>query len=404
VLALECPIQPYAWGSRTTIARLQGRATPSPGPEAELWVGAHHRAPARVAGAGTLLDVIAADAERELGPASVAAFGPVLPFLLKILAVDAPLSLQAHPSRAQAERGHAAEEQAGVPLDAPHRCYVDSWPKPELLVALTPFTALSGLRDATRTADVLDRLGVPALAPVAERLRAGGAAAVAETLAALLRGSTVALDAADVTAIVAELGAAAKAAAARLGADGTGDPIDADAAALEPVAAAFPDDRGVLAAVLLNVVRLEPGEAVYLPAGNLHAYLDGVGVEVMANSDNVLRGGLTGKHVDVDALLAVLDPTCGEVAVVRPDRVGAELVYPVPAPEFRLSRIDVGQADVTLDRRGAQLLLCVAGEVTARAGAEALRVRAGAAAYVSATEPAVTLRGGGAVFRATAGL
>ena len=397
---LDCPIQPYAWGSRTTLARMQGRHVPSDGPEAELWVGAHPKAPAVLSGAGALTDVIAADPEHQLGSTLVRRFGPTLPFLLKVLAVEAPLSLQAHPSRAQAEAGYDAERSAAGEDPADHR-YADRWPKPELLVALSPFTALCGFRPPEGAAAWVERLGVPALRPLAERV-AAGRAALPGLLADLLTGTARPIDGA-VPDVVAQLAVAA----AGLAEDG-----DGDAACLLEVAAAYPADAGVLAALLLNVVRLAPGEAVHLPPGNLHAYVRGTGIEVMANSDNVLRGGLTPKAVHVPELLRVLDFDAEPPRVLRPERVGAEWVYPVPVEEFRLSRLDVEGAPVTLDRRGPQLLLCVAGEVTCSPAAQpaegddaggTLRLTAGQAAYAAADDPEVTLRGSGTVFRATAG-
>src|SRR5271154_4155868 len=149
---LQPVIRPYDWGSRHGIAELQGRPVPAPGPEAELWLGAHPSAPSGVA-ATTLDAVIAADPERELGQDCVARFGPRLPFLLKVLSADRALSIQVHPSRAQAQAGFLAENERGLAPDAPARNYHDDWPKPELLYALTPFEVLAGLRspaDAAR--------------------------------------------------------------------------------------------------------------------------------------------------------------------------------------------------------------------------------------------------------------
>ncbi|MFL6138741.1 MAG: mannose-6-phosphate isomerase, class I [Frankiaceae bacterium] len=387
---LDCPIQSYDWGSRTAIARLQGRPQPASGPEAELWVGAHHRAPSLLGDERTLVDRIAADPVGELGPAVVDRFGPTLPFLLKVLGVDAPLSIQVHPDREQAEAGYAAEEASGVPLGAPERNYKDRWPKPELLVALTPFAALCGFRDPAGAARLIEALDVPQLAPVAHCLRAHGTAAVRQALGTLLRWPSTER---------AGLVEAIAAGAGRLAAGG-----DPAARWYARLADAHPGDAGVAAALLLNVVELAPGESVVMPTGNLHAYLQGTGVEIMANSDNVLRGGLTSKHVDVDDLLRVADVRACDVPVLRPVLAGDEVVYPAPFDEFRLSAVDVAGRPVALDRRGPQLLLAVAGSVTVRAGDSSLALTGGRAAYVGASEPAVVIEGEGAVFRATPGL
>src|SRR5277367_2528291 len=181
---LQPVIRPYDWGSRHGIAELQGRPVPAPGPEAELWMGAHPSAPSGVA--QTTLDaVIAADPDRELGPACVARFGPRLPFLLKVLSADQALSIQLHPSRAQAEAGFRAENQHGLPAGDPARNYVDDWPKPELLCALTPFEVLAGLRAPADAAAFLRALATDQLKPLAAQLETSSRA-VPAVLGAIL--------------------------------------------------------------------------------------------------------------------------------------------------------------------------------------------------------------------------
>ena len=182
---LDNTIRPYAWGSTTAIPALLGVA-PSGEPQAEMWMGAHPGAPSRT-GRGTLVEVIDADPERELGPAAVAKFGPRLPFLLKILAAGAPLSLQVHPNLAQAKEGYDDEERRGIPFDAPHRNYRDANHKPELICALTEFDGLCGFRDPLRAAELLDGLGVDSLKPYVDLLHARPEdAALREVLTAIL--------------------------------------------------------------------------------------------------------------------------------------------------------------------------------------------------------------------------
>ncbi|MGI5338289.1 mannose-6-phosphate isomerase, class I [Streptomyces sp. CA-181903] len=388
-------VRPYAWGSTTAIPGLLG--TPVTGePQAELWMGAHPGAPSRVDrgdGPRPLTDVIAADPERELGAPAVRAFGPRLPFLLKLLAAAAPLSLQVHPDRARAEAGHAAEEARGIPLDAPHRTYKDPHHKPELLCALTPFDGLCGFREPVRTADLFAALDVDALKPYVDLLHARPASdALREVLTAVLT--------ADRTAI-AETVAQATAAAERLaGGDG---PYRDDCAAYAFVARHYPGDPGVLAAMLLNHVRLQPGEALYLGAGVPHAYLDGFGVEIMAGSDNVLRCGLTPKHVDVPELLRVVRFEPAVPSVLRPEAgPDEEEVYDAPVDEFRLSR-RVRAADalpVRLDAPAPQILLCTAGTARLDGDDGELELARGESAFVPAGER-VELRGECTLFRAT---
>jgi mannose-6-phosphate isomerase len=363
---LDNPIQEYAWGSHTVLADFLGRPAPTEKPQAELWIGAHPAAPSRLRSGRTLGDLIDADPEATLGPASVAAFGPRLPFLLKVLAVAEPLSLQVHPDREQAERGFAAEDK---PPGDPARNYKDSWPKPEILCALTGFHALCGLRDPAESAALLRR--IPALAPVAALLAAGDLRAAVEALLTWPSPKDV----------VAEAGAVAPEPYASL-------------------AARNPGDMGVIVAMLLNEVRLRPGQALYVPPGRPHAYLSGTGVELMAGSDNVLRAGLTPKHVDVPELLSVASFEPSPPGVVEPEPHGGEEVYPTPAPEFRLSRLDAAQAPV-LPAAGPQLLLCAGGSVRLRRDGEEIALVRGEAVFAGHRGGPVELTGAGTVFRAS---
>jgi mannose-6-phosphate isomerase len=364
------------------IARLQGREAPSPGPEAELWIGAHPAAPSTIEETGVALtDVIAAAPAEVLSAPVVAQFGPRLPYLLKLLAADEPLSLQAHPDAAAAAAGYAAEEAAGVPRDAPHRRYVDPYHKPELLVAVSEFRALCGFRDPAESARTLAGLRVPGLAPVVARLRAGDIAGAVGWL--LQPGGT-------------------RIGAGPVGGEPVVDPAEVVAAAagrpgyrlVGELAAGHPGDPGVLIALLLHQVTLAPGEGVYLPPGNLHTYLGGTGVEVMAASDNVLRGGLTGKHVDVPELLRVVRFEPVPDPVLQPVPVAAGVVtWPVPVPDFALYRVrlDPGVPEVELALPGPRIVLGLTGEVRVDDGAAAVTLHPGEAAF-GAGRPAGALR------------
>lgn len=377
---LENTIRPYAWGSTTAIPELLG-VEPTGEPQAEMWMGAHPGAPSRTA-RGTLVDVIEADPKGELGSEAVAKFGPRLPFLLKILAAGAPLSLQVHPDLEQAKEGFADEERRGVPIDAPHRNYKDANHKPELICALTEFDGLCGFRDPVAAADLLDGLGVDALKPYVDLLHAHPEdAALREVLTAVLTA-----DPEEMSRTVA----ATMAACTRLG------------GAYEPYAGLahhYPGDPGVIAAMLLNHVRLQPGEALFLGAGIPHAYLSGLGVEIMANSDNVLRCGLTPKHVDVPELLRVVRFEAGDPGVLRPEASpDGEEVYETPIDEFRLSRyvLPAGGAAHDLTLPTPQILLSTAGSVQVGE----YELAPGESVFVPAGEKAEA-SGAGTVFRAT---
>jgi mannose-6-phosphate isomerase len=387
---LENAIQPYAWGSRTAIAGLLGRPVPSPGPQAELWMGAHPLAPSHLLRAGerlSLTEAIARAPEAELGPRSLKEHGPVLPFLLKVLASETPLSLQAHPDLALAKEGFAREQRAGIPLDAPHRNYKDPHPKPELLCALTPFDALCGFRPPAEALAVLDALGEPALSAVRDRLAIGGPEGLRQAFTYLV---TLPKEEG------ARLAAATVAAAARAGESPFGEAF----AWTGRLDALYPGDAGVVVALLLRLVHLSPGEALFLDAGNMHAYLHGVGVEVMAASDNVLRGGLTPKHLDAPELLRVLRFGGAPVPVVHP-MAGApgEQVYLTPSPQFELSRIALAGQTLEVEVAGPEILLCVEGQVAASSYKTSLPLGRGASVFVPASTAHYSLRGEGVVFR-----
>ncbi|MFE5895600.1 mannose-6-phosphate isomerase, class I [Streptomyces sp. NPDC056462] len=377
---LDNTVRPYAWGSTTAIPKLLG-AEPTGEPQAEMWMGAHPGAPSRTE-RGTLVEVIEADPERELGEAAVAKFGPRLPFLLKILAAGAPLSLQVHPNLEQAKEGYEDEERRRIPVDAGHRNYKDANHKPELICALTEFDGLCGFRDPVAAADALDGLGVDSLKPYVDLLHAHPEdAALREVLTAILSA-----DPDEMARTVAD----AAAACARLG---------GDYAPYADLAHHYPGDPGVIAAMLLNYVRLQPGEALFLGAGIPHAYLSGLGVEIMANSDNVLRCGLTPKHVDVPELLRVVRFEAGDPGVLRPEASpDGEEVYETPIDEFRLSRYVLPEGTTAHDvtRATPQILLCTAGSV--RIGEHDLTP--GRSVFVPAGEEA-EVSGAGTVFRAT---
>lgn len=362
---LRNPIRRYAWGSRSVLAGLQGRPVPSPAPEAELWIGAHPANPSVREPDGTpLTEVIAKAPVEALGQAVVDRFGPRLPYLLKVLAAAAPLSLQAHPDAGQAAAGFAAEEAAGVPRDAPRRRYVDPYHKPELLVAVSQFRALCGFREPAAAAELFAGLGVPALAPVVAALRAGELAAAVRWLLAHP----------EPAALVAAVVAAGPPPLAR------------------ELAAAYPDDVGVLLALLLNELTLAPGEAIFMPAGNLHMYLRGTGVELMAASDNVLRGGLTPKYVDVPELLRVLrfEPLLDPVRRPVPVAPGVA-TWPVPVPDFALHRVrlsgPVARAELALP--GPRLVVCLAGQVGVDDGVATITLGSGEAAFGRPGRPLV---------------
>jgi mannose-6-phosphate isomerase len=397
VVPLENRIQEYDWGSRTALAELLGLPVPSARPQAELWIGAHPVAPSRVRrgeDAQLLSDWLAADPRARLGGRALAHFGAELPFLLKVIAAAKPLSIQAHPDGETARRGFEREQAAGLALDARRRNYRDARHKPELVCALTRFVGLCGFRAPAEIRERIAALAVPQLALIAARLAGDDErSALRRAFESLLR-----MPASARTPIVA----AAALAAAR---ERDTDPAYAWIARLAEL---HPRDAGVLAPLFLNLVVLEPGEALYLGAGVLHAYLEGTAVELMANSDNVLRGGLTAKHVDVDELLAIL-----RFEAAAPARIPGQVVapgvtaYPTPTPEFALARLEV-ERRLALPRGenpGIELLLCVEGALELHTGdGDVLALPRGASCAIAAEAGVVALCGRGIAYRASVGV
>lgn len=312
-------IRNYAWGSQTMLSSLRGEQS-SELPEAEIWYGAHPVAPSEFDDGSTLLAAIEADAAALVGEGNVDRFGARLPFLLKLLAADRPLSIQGHPTMEQAREGFAREEAAGVAIDSRNRSFRDDNHKPELIAAITPFEALVGFREPLRTLDLLGDLDAPQ--SLISRVSDQGPKAAMQWL---LESKPADKD--DVTTCLAAIVAGAKGYA--------GDAWAAEAELVAWLDSLYPNDPGIGVAALLNRIVLAPGEALFLDAGNLHAYVSGLGVEIMANCDNVVRGGLTPKHVDVPSLLTIVRPDPLDVRPVDVD----DNRYLSPAPEFALTRV-----------------------------------------------------------------
>ncbi len=401
-------IRTYAWGSRTAIAEFTGRPVPAPHPEAELWLGAHPQDPARLQteqGDVSLLETLAADPDGQLGPAARCRFGDALPFLVKVLAADEPLSLQAHPSREQAVEGYLREEKLGIPVTSPVRNYRDTSHKPELLVALQPFEALAGFRPAASSVELLRALAVAELDPYIDLLNdqsdADGLRALFTTWITAPQPHIDMLVPAVLDGAIRYITSGAT-------------QFAAEARTVLELGESYPGDAGVLASLLLNRITLGPGEAIFLSAGNLHTYLSGVALEVMANSDNVLRGGLTPKHVDVPELLRVLDFTPTTEAQLRPPthRDGIGLVFDTPADEFAASVLTLDgehlghEVDAPSRHDGPQILLCIEGATSVHGKSKTLNLNRGMAAWVGADDGPIRLlaREPARLFRATVGL
>jgi mannose-6-phosphate isomerase len=387
-------IQEYAWGSRTAIPELLGQTVPADKPQAELWMGAHPKAPSQVLADGawrSLPKVIQESPEETLGQEVAARFSNKLPFLFKVLAAAKPLSIQAHPNKEQAEQGFARENEIGIPFDAPQRNYRDDNHKPEIICALTPFWALNGFRKIEVTLRLLEEARIPSLAEIVSFLRnhpnRDGLKKFFNHL--------MTTDSGKQRKIVEQ---AVNSAEKRT----HEEPVWTWMIKLNEE---YPGDMGVLSPLFLNLVRLEPLQAMYLPAGELHAYLEGVGIELMANSDNVLRGGLTPKHIDVQELLAVLNFTDGDLNILGPGNfTPGEAIYSTEAAEFVLSVMRINKASPfsSLRGRSVEMMICTDGEVsvTDLNDGDNTRLTRGISIIVPAAVEQYSIEGDGILYKA----
>jgi mannose-6-phosphate isomerase len=376
IIKLHNQARDYAWGSKTLIPDYFGVAETGR-PMAEVWFGTHLGSPTMVEGSDTksLADLL----------------GKNLSFLLKILAAETPLSIQAHPSVAQAREGFERENALGIPLSASNRNYKDANHKPEMIVALTDFEALCGFRPKTQVHNLLlDMVEAPE---------------VSESFVAISRGWLDEFEQGGLRSLTAAI--------LGFGADGRDlMGFNSELSGLADFSARFelaarlnelyPGDPGVVIALLMNHVVLAPGEALYLPAGNIHAYLAGLGVEIMANSDNVLRGGLTPKHIDVAELARVLNFEAEPVPLVKPKELARGLIsYETAADDFELYRATLSSANLLAEINLAKpsVLLCTAGVVSVTNSlGERLELARGEAAYMSEDARHFSLAGSGELF------
>jgi len=395
IVRLDNPVQPYAWGSPTAIPELLGKPNPDGEPQAELWMGTHPKGASRALCEGQavpLSECIEQDPVGVLGKHVAEQYDGRLPFLFKVLAAAKPLSIQAHPDKAQAEQGFARENADGLALDAFERNYRDDNHKPETICALVPFWAVRGFR------------AIPDLLGLAEAL---GLTALEKELAAL-HGAPDRTGLKTFFATVMQMDKARQAAAVQQAVAAAEKLWDKDPAFdwVVKLNAEYPGDIGVLAPVLLNLICLQPGQAMFLPAGELHAYLDGVGIELMANSDNVLRGGLTPKHMDVPELLRTLTFSTGPIELLMPEESGpAERRYPALAEEFQLSVLQPTQhtSYAAREPHDVEILICTEGhaQIKAQTSDAALEIAKGSSLLVPAAAGAYRIEGNATLYRAS---
>ncbi|MCL6270164.1 mannose-6-phosphate isomerase, class I [Sansalvadorimonas sp. 2012CJ34-2] len=388
IFKLENPIQHYEWGNIDAVTKLFGINNPDHKPLAEIWMGAHPKAPSSVNNCSeTLCDLLARKPEL-LGNSSIEQFGPALPFLFKVLFVAKPLSIQAHPNKQQALEGFARENTEGIPVNAPNRNYRDNNHKPELVYALTAFKAMNGFRSQEEIIRLFRMADLQELEQALLKLEESA------NLKQFYQSLMTLPEQIKQNLMSRALSYAAE----------SKDPAWQE---VQKLSVFHPGDIGVLSPLLLNIITLAPGEAMFLKEGTLHAYLEGTAMEIMACSDNVLRGGLTPKHVDIDELLKAIKFTTSSYNALKtsplPEENG-ETRFPVPANDFAFSVIDSTEASERFQVSSAEILFCLDGYFTISHSNETLQLSQGQSCFIGADAGSYKLEGTGRVARASSTL
>ena len=379
-------VQNYAWGSHSALTDLYGIANPQNLPMAELWMGAHPKSSSKVQDASgnerSLREIIDADKASLLGESVAARFGE-LPFLFKVLCAVQPLSIQVHPNKKASEEGFARENAAGIPLDAAERNYKDPNHKPELVFALTPFLAMNAFREFSEIVSLLQPVA-GAHTAIAHFLQQPDEDRLKQLFASLL-----ALEGEEKSRALAILKSTID--------TQEGEPWQT----IRLISEFYPDDSGLFSPLLLNVVKLNPGEAMFLFAETPHAYLQGVALEVMANSDNVLRAGLTPKYIDIPELVANVKFVAKPAAelLTQPVKNGQQLDFPIPVDDFAFSLHDLSNQENLITQHSAAILFCVEGEAVLRKDEQQLVLKPGESAFISNAESTVAVSGTGRLAR-----
>ncbi|NHB97514.1 mannose-6-phosphate isomerase [Photorhabdus stackebrandtii] len=376
-------IQHYSWGSKTALTHIYGVENPDDLPMAELWMGAHPKNSSIVVDPETgkpvaLNELIASDPEKYLGKKVSDRFHR-LPFLFKVLCAAQPLSIQVHPDKISAEEGFTKENSAGIPLDSPERNYKDDNHKPELVYALTSFRAMNGFRPLNEIAQLLEV--VTAAHPKIQFFTQKPD----EQNLAFLFSQLLHMRGRQKQLALAVLKSALN---SRIG-----EPWDT----IKKMTEFYPDDNGLFTPLLLNVIKLEPHQAMFLCARTPHAYLEGVALEVMANSDNVLRAGLTNKHMDIPELMANLDFVSKPIntLLTLPKQQKTVQNFPVPIDDFAFSIYSLSEQPIILENDSASIVFCIEGQTVIQSGKQQLNIFPGESVFISAAEKTVIIHGDG---------
>ena len=394
IFKLRNHIREYAWGSKTFIPHLQGKNEASQEPQAELWIGTHLSAPSRVMINGreeSLRDIISEQPNKMLGKKVAEEFKNELPFLFKILAAASPLSIQAHPNKAQAEKGYKLENEQNISLDSPERTYKDDNHKPELICALTNFELMCGFQPIIEIVDRIKYLHLEYFIPGIKELETDPSTKNLKKMFSELMSKHNDNQTKQVSILINKITEL--------------EPRDENEILIfrwiTRLAAIYPKDMGVFSPLFLNVVKLKPGEALFIKAGVLHAYLNGCGVEIMANSDNVLRGGLTQKNINFPELIKTLKFDEKGLKRIQPEFINNEYIYKTTAKEFQLSKILVKDAEsfVKANISTAEIILCTEGSGSITWSGSNLELKTGDSVFIPYAISEYSIEGSMELFR-----
>ncbi|MFA0413485.1 mannose-6-phosphate isomerase, class I [Vibrio renipiscarius] len=391
LLKLDNVIQNYIWGSKTAIGELFGIANPTDQPQAEIWMGAHPNGCSRVADTGMLLsDLIAQDPHGVLGDYTVERFGE-LPYLFKVLSAEKPLSVQVHPCKAKAIEGFARENAQGIELGAGNRNYKDPNHKPELVYALTFYKAMNGFRPVADIVSLFNQAGVETLRTEIDALHAKPSSEALSAFFTVVMNLSGERKQQAIAELLATVNRAAKTARAREAFE-----------LIKEFSQEYADDIGLFSPLLLNVIELEPGEAMFLHAETPHAYVKGTGLEIMANSDNVLRAGLTPKYMDVAELIdnTLFHSIAPDDIKLAPYQSDNKLSYPIPVDDFGFDIMAASAHSKSQYVRGAEIVMCIDGDVVLQSGDEEVRLIAGESAFICHHAKVYHYQGEGTLARA----
>lgn len=391
IFKLENVIQNYAWGSKHAISKLFGIQNPNDEPQAEIWMGAHPNGCSKIAATGELLsEVIAKDSKGMFGDYTAARFGE-LPYLFKVLAAETPLSIQVHPSKEKAQQGFERENALGIALDAPNRNYKDPNHKPELVYALTFYKAMNGFRPIAEIIALFNEANISSLSQELAQLKQQPNSDSLKCFFSAIMSLEGAAKQCALEELYAAIERPAKTAMSR--------------EAFQYVAdfkQHYKDDIGLFSPLLLNTVELAPGEAMFLHAETPHAYVQGTGLEIMANSDNVLRAGLTPKYIDVPELIdnTRFEPIDPRHIKLEPVLKEGKLSYPIPVDDFGFDVLSATDEVKSIYLRSAEILFCVEGEAVISANDEHVTLRPGESVFVSHNSNVYQYQGNGILARA----